>query len=381
MRVLCVLFVLLVRLAPTEQYKRSDFSLPGDLPRALETNPDRDVTMSSVVGFQSPQQGDTRKKLASIDPVSRATNGWLDYFVLTYWGCMLSACAMAVSWTSYHPESRILFSDNTSDLDDESMVTGRKSSWNSQSGTRTRTLDADFWFLCLLSAYGRVHDRNGRKAKPSSLYLIACCLGMMQLCALAFVLIGINPNASPWTTTPSASWSESGTSVNCMKFIMVLFQSLSLTTEASGAYKNFLSAVYFNVEETEICSRPTILTAIIPCFHYFVTLGSVVCGVSIVLSCQQVPSVLYNSLAILFITQMDEVMFRFCKEMCGLEVDWEIPVSDSDAQGWKSRLLRQILGAFPMILGFALLGRAWYTNTMPVTTVVSMQIVNSILRW
>lgn len=377
MRVLCVLFVLLARIAPTEQYKRSDFSLPGDLPRALETNPDRDVTMSSVVGFQSPQQGDTRKKLASIDPVSRATNGWLDYFVLTYWGCMLSACAVAVSWTFYHPESRIIFAEKTSDVDDDSMVR-RKSSWNSQ-GMRVRTLDADFWSLCLLSAYGRVHDGNGRKARPSLLYLIACCLGMLQLCALALVLIGINPNASPWTTTPSASWSESAKSVNCMKFIMVLFQSLSLTTEACGAYKNFLSAVYFNAEETG--SRPTILTAIIPCFHYFVTLGTVVGGVSVVLSCQQVPSVLYNSLAILFITQMDEVMFRFCKEMCGLEVDWEIPVSESEAPGWKSRVLRQILVAFPMIFGFGLLGRAWYTNTMPVTTVVIMQIVNSILRW
>ena len=39
-----------------------------------------------------------------------------------------------------------------------------------------------------------------------------------------------------------AQWVESGTSVNCMKFIMVSFLGLSVTTEASGAYMNWVNA-------------------------------------------------------------------------------------------------------------------------------------------
>jgi hypothetical protein len=203
-------------------------------------------------------------------------------------------------------------------------------------------------------------------------------MGLMQLSALAFILEGIDPHASPWTTTPSAHWVESGTSVNCMKFIMVSFLGLSVTTEASGCYRNCVSAAQHKPEE-EKDSSPINFAILVPCFHYLITLGTVLGGVAVVLSCQQTPSILYNSLAILFITQVDEVVYKYCNEMFGLKVDWVIPVPITDVSEWKPMLMRQVVVAVPMLWAYALLGRAWYTNTMPLSAVTGMEFVGTIL--
>ena len=78
------------------------------------------------------------------------------------------------------------------------------------------------------------------------------CMGPMQLSALAHSV-------------------ESGTSVNCMKFIMVSFLGLSVTTEASGAYMNWVSAAQFMLGEKD--SLPTILALFVPCSHYLTPLA------------------------------------------------------------------------------------------------------------
>jgi len=319
------------------------------------------------------------KRLASIDPISRATHGWFDCFVVIYWGCVLLFFALMAFRMAYYPEKvQILFSEETKSSMNRSWSFGRTESVRTgDDGLGTRTLARDFWSLCMLINYGQVQDWKGRQARPLPWYLLAFCMGLMQLSALAFILEGINPDASPWTTTPSAHWVRSGTSVNCMKFIMVSFLGLSVTTEASGAYRNWVSAAQFMPEEKD--SPPTIFAVLVPCFHYLITLGTILGGVAVVLSCQQTPSILYNSLAILFITRVDEVVYEYCSEMFGLNVDWVIPAPNWDILEWKSMLLRQFVVAVPMLWGYALLGRAWYTNIMPVSALISMEFVNTIL--
>jgi len=319
------------------------------------------------------------KRLASIDRISRATNGWIDFFVVIYWGCVVLFFLGMAHRMAHLPDSFIgyvLFSADTKNSKHFSSFGRTESVQTGADGFATRTLAPDFWSVCVLINYGQVHDWRGRPARPLPWYLLSFFMGLMQLSALAFILEGINPNASPWTTTPSAHWVESGTSVNCMKFIMVSFLGLSVTTEACGAYRNWVSAAH-NVSGEED-SLISIFAVLVPCFHYLITLGTILGGVAVVLSCQQTPSILYNSLAILFITQVDEVVYKYCTEMFGLTVDWVIPAPAWDILEWKSQLLRQFVVALPMIWGYALLGRAWYTNMMPLSALISMEAVKNI---
>lgn len=313
------------------------------------------------------------KKYASIDAIGRATGGLLDNFVVCYWGCVLLMCAMTAFQMANYPDVDGLFSAEAKpEMRRSSLIEGKP-------GLMTRELEHDFWSFCLVTSYGQAHDWKGRKAKPVPWHFIAFAMGTVQLFMLGLILHDLNPLATPWTTKPSAPWLETGSSVNCMKFFMILFQMLPVTIEASGACKNFMSAVCIDPERI---SGPTCFPMIIACFHYVVTLGTVLGAVSVVLSCQQTPSVLYNSLAILFVTQFDETMFKFFNEILGLHVDWEVPVSIQAADAgmqWKEKFLRHMMVGFPLMWAFSILGRAWYTNMMPVSGILGAQIIRAIV--
>jgi len=377
MRVLCILSSLLSASSLVQQQQVLERK---PLLQAPRTHPHEDVSKFHVGAPDASNQDIIPwKRLASIDPISRATHGWLDCFVVIYWGCVLLFFAAMAFRMAYYPDKvHLLFSADTKTSMNHSISFGRTGSVQTGvDGLPTRTLAPDFWSLCVLINYGQVRDWRGRQARPLPWHLLALCMGLMQLSALAFILEGINPHASPWTTTPSAPWVQSGASVNCMKFIMVSYLGLSVTTEASGAYRNWLSIAQFKPEEKD--SPPSIFAILVPCFHYLITLGTILGGVAVILSCQQTPSILYNSLAILFITRVDEVVYEYCSEMFGLKVDWRIPAPDWDLTEWKSVLLRQFLVALPMLWGYALLGRAWYTNMMPLSALISMEFVGNIL--
>lgn len=377
MRGLCILCSLLSASALLQQQaleRQILLQAPG-------AHPHKSVSEFHVDAPDAPKQDTIPwERLASIDPISRATHGWLDCFVVIYWGCVVLFFALMAFRMAYYPEKvHLLFSGEAKSSMNRSPSFRRTASVRTaDDGLVTRTLATDFWSLCVLINYGQVQDWRGRPARPLPWYLLAFCMGLMQLSALAFILEGINPHASPWTTTPSAHWVRSGTSVNCMKFIMVSFLGLSVTTEASGAYRNWVSAAQFMPEEKD-SPPPTIFAVLVPCFHYLITLGTILGGVAVVLSCQQTPSILYNSLAILFITQVDEVVYKYCSEMFGLKVDWEVPAPELHALEWKPMLFRQFVVGLPMLWGFSLLGRAWYTNTMPVSALMSMEFVGTIL--
>merc|ERR1740121_993927 len=104
-----------------------------------------------------------------------------------------------------------------------------------------------------------------------------------------------------------------------MKFMMVFFLSLSVVAEASAACNAF--GVAIELPKHAVLGRMP--TSAIPIFHYVITLFTILCGVCVVLSCQAVTAILFNSLAILFVTQVDELFYKVLDQF-GLVVDWNI---------------------------------------------------------
>lgn len=376
MRLLCVLSSLLSATALKQQ---GEFLLRAT-PRAHQHEAESKFLVDAPDALKRVTPWE---KFANIDSVSRATHGLLDNFFVIYWGCVLLCCAMVILREAYHAEPEHPLYSGKSDGSDQSNYRPA-SRWKrsssllcSKSCLATRTVDPDFWSLCLVSIHGQVWDWKGRRARPLSLHLLASCMGLMQLSALALILSDIDPNAIPGLF--EAPWVKSGKSVNCMKLIMVLFLSLSVITEACRAYRNFVSAALFVPKGDD--PQQTLCAVLFSCLRYFIALCTILGGVAVILSCQQVTCILYKSLAILFISQFGEVVYKFCYEMFGFRVDWTIPAADWNIATWKSKLLRQIVMALPMLWGISLIGRACYTNMMPLSVMLSSQGASAILRF
>lgn len=327
------------------------------------------VPMTAVAPAPAPGAAVSRLEIhrdpvhVEVDTLSLATGGAVDYFLLSYWGAVVFALIVVLIRKCLLPNKLIFFS--------ELMRTPRSSS---KFNSSTRTLDENLWSMCLASCYGQVFDWRGRIARSLPFYLVVILMGMLQLFALALIVYDIDPDATPVTDKPSTPWKKTGTSVNCMKFIMVLFQSLAVVAEAGCAFGNLRCAWELDSKQLNL---PKVFAIFLPIFHYLVTLGVILGGVSVVLSCQAVPSVLYNSLAILFVTQMDEMLYKFFEKVLSLEVNWEIPsATHSDTEEEGAHILEQIIVVFPALWAFSLLGRAWYTNTMPVYTTWGMQWID-----
>merc|ERR1719440_357681 len=112
-----------------------------------------------------------------------------------------------------------------------------------------------------------------------------------------------------------------------MKFIMVFYLGLSVVRESGDAYDNYLCAM--NVPKDYLFVH-RFFVLFIPVCHYMVTLIVILAGVSVILSCQAVPQILACAMAILFITEVDELLWSFFKRLFDVTVVWRIPFNEDE---------------------------------------------------
>lgn len=329
------------------------------------------------------------------DSVSIATNGFLDWFVLIYWGSIVLFLVIAElathlnggvplthtqqteiseetslprTWNAAQTQSQppfggvasapsrpLLLKRNTSSLLYDAY--GRRPT---DSSGRSKDLAPNVWALNLVASRGAALDRKGNVLSPKLVFLAGILMGFVQLLTLFLVVYDIDPAASAYTMKPSDPWKESPLTVNCMKVIMTFFLGMYVVSEAADAYDNLIIGLGVKDEELLVHRFFVLFT---PCFHYLITLSVIFCGVSVVLSCQDVPNILYNSMAILFITQVDELFWGFFQRTFSIDADWSVSIRESEVS--EIQLLKKCLIMFPMFWGFGLLGRSWYRGQMP----------------
>jgi hypothetical protein len=321
-------------------------------------------------------------KVSYADRVAAWTDGFLDLFVLCYWGTILVFIAISELVGHFRGRAAQLRPSATSlsaSMSVDRIRALRKSQLQENipatpAAGRTKggkvdddeddpddklDLSPNFWTFNVVAARGLAYDKKGDSLSPAIVCLGAILMGLLQLFTLFLIVYDIDPAAAPYTQKPAAAWKESPLTVNCMKVCMTFFLGMSVVAEAGDAYDEFI--IGMSVKDLEV-SRVRVVA--IPLFHYTITLAVVVAGVSVVLSCQAVPDILFNSMAVLFITQVDELFWGFFERTFDVDAQWYVK-RENLGKVAESELMKRCIIMFPMMWGFSLLGRAWYRNQMP----------------
>jgi len=390
---LAVLLALITVVAAGKQGQRG--AIEASSGSTIQAEPEPRAQTPKVPVFKPPQL-----KLPPVrhaDALSRATDGWLDWFLVCYWGTIFLVVGAVEVGTllrggvplTHHSSadmmehqlirgvSKISKSSDVENPTEEkplpasggkerrmsaerSLTTNILLGPEEETQTETIELAANFWTLNVVAARGRATDRKGNVISPVFVFLAAMFMGVLQVFTLFLIVYDIDPSASPYTVKPEAPWKTSAVTVNCMKFVMAFFLGMSVVAEAGDAYDNYVYGMGLDSEELLVHRFWVIL---VPLFHYLITLTVMVAGVSVILSCQAVPQILFNSNAILFITQVDELFWGFFERTFDIQANWVIEINESDVL--EVMLLKKCIIMFPMLWGYCLLGRAWYRDQMP----------------
>jgi len=311
------------------------------------------------------------------DSLSAATDGFLDFFIVGYWGSIVLIILVAevvmhlmpgmhlCTSTPRHPESEESPEEpkerNKTIRRTVSFLGGDHPSASEVLGEpKEKILAPNIFSLSLVASRGFAKDSQGRVLSPKLVFTAAVLMGLIQLLTLFLVVYDIDPAANPYTVKPGAPWKTSPLTVNCMKVVMTFFLGMYVVSEAADAYDNFILGVAIKGKELLIHWSCVLF---IPIYHYLITLTVILAGVSVVLSCQDVPNILYNSMAILFITRVDELFWGFFERAFDIEADWKAEINESGVA--EVKLIKKFIIMFPMLWGFCLLGRAWYRDQMP----------------
>lgn len=188
-------------------------------------------------------------------------------------------------------------------------------------------LPDSLWSLHLVAAAGEFKFADGRDVNWPLTFatLLASFIGFIQSFTVFLIVHDLNPEASPTTTEPGAEWLHKAWTVNAMKFLMIFFVTAVLQTEAVQCVEIINAA--WKVPYNQLL-RPRWEVLFIPLFQYLILIGVVWGGVAVVLSCQAVPDILYNSLAITFIVNTDELCYTLIMKLFDLQTNLMIEFDD-----------------------------------------------------
>merc|ERR1719296_171378 len=139
--------------------------------------------------------------------------------------------------------------------------------------------------------------------------------------ALTLLIKDIDPQATPVTTKPSDPWVHTAWSVNCMKWMMVIFMAVYMEREA-GQCRVYTESVLLTNGRRLTLPRHVLLS--LAFLHFLIMIGIVWGGVACVLSFQSVPNILYSSTAIILIAKVDGSSWDLVKHVFDIRGEFTI---------------------------------------------------------
>jgi len=316
---------------------------------AIVTEPQRAVpsqlrpqsTAAEVTG------NSTRKKVEK-----SGSAGWgslFDSFFCAYWGSVFIIFFVAV------PTVKALIANK----DGQEGMRALRAMMKSRSG-HLEAIDSDnsvelhetIWALNLVAAAGQAKFPNGWRVPVYLVAILSISVGVLQ-CAILWILVH---DISPDTKPISEHWT-----VNCMKWCMVLVISMSVCGDLEEC-KMIVLAIY-KIDGRKLYVGRW-LPAVVAVWQYCISVYVVRAGTQVILSFERSPDIVYSSLAVTFLTHIDNLAWTFLETILNLDVDFRISMGDMrplpDFYSWAV----MFCGFFPMLLGFFLTGRAYLTNEM-----------------
>jgi len=232
-----------------------------------------------------------------------------------------------------------------------------------------RELSRNTWNFFAVVALHKASMAGNRPVPILAVGIGNLLLGALQMFTIFLLVFDIDPNADPMTDVPSAPWKRTTWSVNCMKWIQMTFMATALASEVSQAMQLFTLTVTLDAESFLVHRIFLVLTA---AGQYVVTLWVLFGGVAVVLSFQAVPDILYSSMAIVFVSSIDDLIYQFVESVFDIDADFQlpesIPTSTEDKHAWLHEWLptmSRVVSVFPLVFAVFLMGESWYHNTMP----------------
>eukprot|EP00403_Amphidinium_massartii_P013901 CAMPEP_0178411092 /NCGR_PEP_ID=MMETSP0689_2-20121128/21318_1 /TAXON_ID=160604 /ORGANISM="Amphidinium massartii, Strain CS-259" /LENGTH=445 /DNA_ID=CAMNT_0020032291 /DNA_START=296 /DNA_END=1630 /DNA_ORIENTATION=+ len=238
----------------------------------------------------------------------------------------------------------------------------------------------NLWAFLVVVALGqaKIHRIDFPRIPAIVITIVA---SFIQLSAVSLLLYDIDPSASPWTTNPDAQWKTSGMSVNLMKAVQIVFLIAALVPEVGQSLSVFQAVFLVRNRASELRIPSKFLVAM-GCLQYCITMWTLFGGVSVVLSFQNTPDIIYSSMAITFISAADDTFYLFFEQITDIEADFIVVESlDEDPEGldgssaspvyhhqdlpYSVIVAMKTLSVFPLVWAVFLLSRAWYSNVMP----------------
>lgn len=282
------------------------------------------------------------------------TSTFFDLFTIIYWGTVLTGMAVIVMVACVYQRQR--------DLEHPDELSKRQE--EDEDEDDAIELQEDMWSFNLVVALGQAQFASGAKVPPSVVAVLSALMGLLQMFTIFLIVHDIDPSAEPITSVPSSPWKKTTWTVNSMKWIMVVFLNMGLVREVHDC--SVVLAETYKLDPARL-SVPKALPSIMTICHYVVTLSVIWGGVNAICSFNATPDIVYSSLAINFLANIDDMFYQFFHQMLDLKSNFKIVskkgerchVPLSFAVSMKMMLL------LPIFWGMFLMGRAWHTNIMP----------------
>lgn len=237
-------------------------------------------------------------------------------------------------------------------------------------------LPESMWSLVLVASCNQAKWNHGGLVNSWFVAFIAFVMGAVQLFTIFLILHDLDPEAKPVTTPESCpyDWVKKSWTVNSMKWIMITLLAMGLTSEAAQCETTLRAAIKVSHGQLNV---PRAVPIFMGLAQYLILLGVVFGGVAVILSCQGVPDILYNALAITFIVGVDDLCCVFFSKVFRLKLDFEIEFhghthdEDSAEEDEEHEMpavlecLFSIMLAAPLGVAWAIAGIGFHTNIMP----------------
>jgi hypothetical protein len=289
----------------------------------------------------------------------------IDAFFFIYWGAVAVLVALIWLWHVFlSPEDK---ADASPRQQVTEVVDGVAFQYVPTPEKRRATpketeLPQTMWSMIILSAIGQVRTESNERVPTAVIFSSAVCIGLLQLGILFLLLHDIDPHADAVTVEPSVPWANSW-AVNAMKWAMCIVICVALSSEMMEIKTNLRACILLSDERLHT-SRYAMIASILT--QYAITLAVVWSAMAVVLSFQSCPDIIFSSLAVCFVSNMDDMYYSFVCTSFDLEVDFVIKFEKGDRTvPWWVHFGLKFAAQFPLLLGLFVVSRAFHSGVMP----------------
>lgn len=189
--------------------------------------------------------------------------------------------------------------------------------------------------LPLACAVRQVRFPNGQPVPLWAGSITSIIVAIAQYVCVVVIYDWIDKSAPPITEHPDSTWKKNAFTVNLMKFMMIFYLSVFSASDSL----QFFTIVRHTLLTEKAKEKhhegyiPIVLLAF-PLMHLICLLITAVVGVSVILAQQSVTMVITGAVGMCFVTQVDDLMWKFGSAAFGVDADLQLTYKAGDQRGF-----------------------------------------------